>query len=97
MTPRRPGSANALSTSSALVGVTTVARLGAVRPQPVSSSSAGIDTDGEEHGPHQAQHLQGAVVEHDLLGGAALPQFEQQRVAEDAEHEGDDGQLEPKV
>src|SRR5258708_3155721 len=94
MIPRAGGSVKSRATDSAAAGCTTVAAVGAVRPQPVSSSMR-ADTEPEQHDQGDAEELQDAVADDDLLRWSARAGLEQQRVAEDAEHHGNDGELVP--
>ena len=51
----------------------------------------------EAHHPHHADREQHAIGEHELFGRAAVALREQQRVAEDAERERHDRELEPRL
>src|SRR6266536_5323489 len=104
MRPRRPGCSRTSATSSTVSGATTVAAVGAVRPQPVSSrrapiafGSTGIDADREACEQERAEHLEDAVAEYDFLGRAATSLLHGERVPEDGEHERDDRQPEPEL
>src|SRR5919197_1581719 len=101
MTPRGWPPARAAATSSAALGDSRRAAVGAVRPQPArsvvtpgSGGSPGIDAQGEQRHPRQPQDLEGAVAEDDLLRSPAPPGVEDQGVAEDGDHERDDRELE---
>ena len=52
-----------------------------------SATSGTVHREREEDGPERAHHQQDAVGEHEILGRAAAALFEQERVAQDAEHE----------
>ena len=105
-TPRAAGARDARDDVLEVAGLgARVARVGAVRPQPgeqllattVGPRQPTVHRDREEHHPHAPDHEQHAVGEHELFGRAAVALVEQQRVAEDAEHERHDRQLEPHL
>src|SRR5579884_4082439 len=95
MTPRRPAAPRMSTTSSADDGRSTSAADGEVRAQPVSSSDA-IDAEPEQQHPGQAEQLDGAVGQDDLLGRPAPAGVDHQGVTQDGQHEGGYGQLEPQ-
>ena len=80
-------------------GSHTAARLGAVRPQPVRTSWPASQPPCTATAKHTTQTAPIASStrsrEHELFGRAALALVEQQRVAQDAERERDDRELEP--
>src|SRR5436190_24344884 len=104
MTPRASAWASTPPTSAAFGTVTTVAALGAVRPQPMISSrgasrcalASGMDAEEERDRPEHADELQHAVREHDLLGCTATALLDDERVPQHADDQRHDGESEPR-
>src|SRR3954468_5982226 len=97
MMPRPPASATARDSSAAACGRSSVARVGAVRPQPVSSASAGsvteVDTAGEHDHPRERTGPEPGIAEDEVLRRAVVVVLREHRVAHDEEDERDDREL----
>src|SRR4051794_14303674 len=97
-TPRGPASATSAATAPGSAGACTSARVGAVRPQPLSSrsSATGVHADGEEHEPAPREDPQLGVAEDEVLRRPAVPPLDEEAVAQQEQREGHDRQLGPR-
>src|SRR3954451_14519770 len=97
ISPPPPPAASASASSAGSWGRRSVARVGAVRPQPVSSASAGsateVDTAGEHDHPRERARPQAGIAEDEVLGGAVAVVLREHRVAHDEQDERDDREL----
>src|SRR4051794_38329375 len=98
-TPRSPASPTSAPTAPGSAGACTSARVGAVRPQPLSSrsSATGVHADGEEHEPAPREDAQLDVAEHEVLGRAAVPALDEQAVAQQEQRERHGRELGPRA
>src|SRR4051794_8204181 len=97
ITPRSPPAASVAAISEGSCGRRSAARVGAVRPQPVSSASAGsvteVDTAGEHDHPRERTGPEPGIAEDEVLRRLVAVVLREHRVAHDEQDERDDREL----